>query len=85
MHRRRALRTRASAANRSHVGLRPSRVCKRCRAWAAKLWITWALPANYVRSVLGQIGAPALVICRSEGAWLPAGSGRYRAHEIPDS
>ena len=32
-----------------------------------------------------SIGAPALVICRSEEVWLSAGNSRYLAHEIPDS
>jgi pimeloyl-ACP methyl ester carboxylesterase len=38
-----------------------------------------------VRSVLGQIRAPTLVICRSEDVWLSAGNSRYLAREIADS
>jgi hypothetical protein len=44
----------------------------------------WALPANYVRSVLGPIGAPALVICLGEEVWLSAGDSRCLEREIPD-
>jgi DNA-binding SARP family transcriptional activator/pimeloyl-ACP methyl ester carboxylesterase len=38
-----------------------------------------------VRSVLGEIRAPALVICRTEDVWLPAGNSRYLAREIHDT
>jgi hypothetical protein len=45
----------------------------------------WALAVGYVRSVLGLIGASALVICRSREVWLPTGISGCQAHEVPGS
>jgi pimeloyl-ACP methyl ester carboxylesterase len=38
-----------------------------------------------VRSVLGTIKAPCLVICRTEDVWLSAENSRYLAREIPNA